>query len=160
MGSTSFLGFSYPNQLLVFLNLLFLGNLFIYFIFYLYWYSYKVYFVCDSASEFEATGSTSFLGFSYPNLLLIFLKKKIVEVGNRTAVNVIVKVSSNRGARKNKMRSLINHLLLTLIIVVGRNRTTVNAIVRVPIYHRLYNNGTVKASESAEPPRRFFGRKK
>ena len=43
------------------------------FIFYLYWYSYIiVYFVCDSASEFGAMGSTSFLGFS-PNLLLVFL---------------------------------------------------------------------------------------
>ena len=27
-------------------------------------------FVCDSASEFGAMGSTSFLGFSYPNLLV------------------------------------------------------------------------------------------
>ena len=36
--------------------------LFIYFIFYLYWYSYIVYFVCDSASEFGAMGST----FSVP----------------------------------------------------------------------------------------------
>ena len=35
--------------------------------------SYIVYFVCDSASEFGAMGSTSFLGFSYPNLLLVFL---------------------------------------------------------------------------------------
>ena len=43
------------------------------FIFYLYWYSYIVYFGCDSASEFGAMGSTSFLGFSYPNLLLVFL---------------------------------------------------------------------------------------
>ena len=34
---------------------------------------YVVYFVCDSASEFGAMGSTSFLGFSYPNLLLVFL---------------------------------------------------------------------------------------
>ena len=42
--------------------------------FYLYiWYSYIVYFICDSASEFGAMGSTSFLGFSYPNLLLVFL---------------------------------------------------------------------------------------
>ena len=32
-----------------------------------------VYFVCDSASEFGAMGSTSFLGVSYPNLLLVFL---------------------------------------------------------------------------------------
>ena len=39
------------------------------FVFYLYWYSYRGYFVCDSASEFGAMGSTSFLGFSYPNLL-------------------------------------------------------------------------------------------
>ena len=30
-------------------------------------------FVCDSASEFGAMGSTSFLGFSYPNLLFVFL---------------------------------------------------------------------------------------
>ena len=45
---------------------------FIYF-FYLYWYSYIVYFVCDSASEFGAMGSTSFFGgFSYPNLLFFF----------------------------------------------------------------------------------------
>ena len=43
------------------------------FVFYLYWYSYVGYFVCDSASEFGAMGSTSFLGFSYPNLLLVFL---------------------------------------------------------------------------------------
>ena len=40
------------------------------FYFYLYWYSYIVYFVCDSASEFGAMGSTSFLKFSYPNLLV------------------------------------------------------------------------------------------
>ena len=43
------------------------------FVFYLYWYSYIGYFVCDSASEFGAMGSTSFLGFPYPNLLLVFL---------------------------------------------------------------------------------------
>ena len=35
---------------------------------------YVVYFVCDSASEFGAMGSTtSFLGLSCPNLLLVFL---------------------------------------------------------------------------------------
>ena len=39
----------------------------------LYWYSYIVYFVCDSASEFGAMGSTSFWGFSNPNMLLVFL---------------------------------------------------------------------------------------
>ena len=33
-----------------------------------------VYFVYAPASEFGAMGSTSFLGFSYPNLLLVFLK--------------------------------------------------------------------------------------
>ena len=42
-------------------------------VFYLFWYSYIVYFVCDSASEFGTMGSTSFLGFSCPNLLLVFL---------------------------------------------------------------------------------------
>ena len=49
--------------------------LFIYFIFYLLYlyYSYIVYFVCAPASEFGAMGSTSFLGFSYPNLLRVFL---------------------------------------------------------------------------------------
>ena len=43
------------------------------FIFYLYWYSYVVYFVCDSASEFGAMGSTSFLGFSTLTCFLFFL---------------------------------------------------------------------------------------
>ena len=42
-------------------------------VFYLYWYSYIVYFVCDSAFEFGAMDSTSFLGFSCPDLLLVFL---------------------------------------------------------------------------------------
>ena len=50
------------------------------FILYLYWYSYIVYFVCDSASEFGAMSSTSFLGFSYPtNLLLVFSEPVIFE---------------------------------------------------------------------------------
>ena len=40
MGSTFFWGFSYPNLLVVFLNLLFFRNLLIYFISYLYRYSY------------------------------------------------------------------------------------------------------------------------
>ena len=48
------------------------------FVFYLYWYSYVGYFVCDSASEFGAMGSTSFLGFSYSNLLLVFLNLLLV----------------------------------------------------------------------------------
>ena len=43
------------------------------FVFHLYWYSYIGYFVCDSASEFGAMGSTFFLRFPYPNLLLVFL---------------------------------------------------------------------------------------
>ena len=47
---------------------------FILFFYLLYWYySYIVYFVCAPASEFGAMGFTSFLGFSYPNLLLVFL---------------------------------------------------------------------------------------
>ena len=52
--------------------------LFIFF-FHLYWFSYIVYFVCDSASEFGAMGSTSFLFFFYPNLLLVFLNLLILE---------------------------------------------------------------------------------
>ena len=36
------------------------------FIFYLHWYSYIVYFVCDPAPEFGAMGSTSFLGDFLP----------------------------------------------------------------------------------------------
>ena len=40
----------------------------------LYWYySYIVDFVCAPASEFGAMGSTSLLGFPYPNLLIVFL---------------------------------------------------------------------------------------
>ena len=47
---------------------------FILFFYLLYWYySYKVYFVCAPASEFGAIGSTPFLGFSNPNLLIVFL---------------------------------------------------------------------------------------
>ena len=33
-------------------------------------HTHIVYLVCDSASEFGAMGSTSFWGFSYPNLLV------------------------------------------------------------------------------------------
>ena len=47
---------------------------FILFFYLLYWYySYIVYFVCAPASEFGAMGSPSFLGFSYSNLLIVFL---------------------------------------------------------------------------------------
>ena len=46
--------------------------LFIYFLTVVVFLNSTVYFVCDSASEFGAKGSTSFLGFSYPNLLLVF----------------------------------------------------------------------------------------
>ena len=42
-------------------------------VFYLYWYSYIVYFACDSAFEFGAMRFTPFLGFSCPNLLIVFL---------------------------------------------------------------------------------------
>ena len=37
-----------------------------------YWYSYIVYFVCDSASEFGAMGSTSFWGFPTLTCFLFF----------------------------------------------------------------------------------------
>ena len=52
------------------------------------------------------------------------------------------------------MRSLINHSLFLLYTLIskderkkndeGGNRTTVNAIVRVSIYEKLYNDGTVR----------------
>ena len=48
MGSTFFWGFSYPNLLVVFLNLLFSRHLFIYFILSVLVFLYIVYFVCDS----------------------------------------------------------------------------------------------------------------
>ena len=80
MGSTSFLGFSSPIYILILVNLFnfFKGggiasSPFILF-FHLYWYSYIiVYFVCDSASEFGGMGSTSFWGFFYANLRVVFL---------------------------------------------------------------------------------------
>ena len=43
------------------------------FSFYSYWYSYIVYFVCDSASELERWALLPFLFFFCPNLLLVFL---------------------------------------------------------------------------------------
>ena len=63
MGSTSFLGFSYPNLLLVFLNLLFLGTCIILFsqvlglslgLFYFYRYFSVPYFglACDHGTSF------------------------------------------------------------------------------------------------------------
>ena len=69
-----------PTYILIIVNLFnfskgegIASSSFIY-LFYLYWYSDIVYFVCDLASEFGAKGSTtSFRGFSYPNLLLVFL---------------------------------------------------------------------------------------
>ena len=42
------------------------------FVFDLYFYSYIVYFVRDSAFKFGAMGSTAFLGFFCHNLLLVF----------------------------------------------------------------------------------------
>ena len=42
------------------------------FIFYLYWYSYIGYFVCDSASEFGAMGFTSFWGLPTLTCFLFF----------------------------------------------------------------------------------------
>ena len=63
MGSTSFLGFSYPNLLLIFLNLLFLGTCIIFFsqvlrlslgLFYIYRYFSVPYFglACDHRNSF------------------------------------------------------------------------------------------------------------
>ena len=61
MGSTSSLGFSYPNLLRVFLNLLFFRNLSTYFIFLpVLVFLYSIF----------CMGSTSFLRFSHPNLLV------------------------------------------------------------------------------------------
>ena len=57
MGSTSFWGFSYPNLLVVFLNLLFFRNLFINFIFLsVSVFLYIVYFVCDSKHAVGTAG--------------------------------------------------------------------------------------------------------
>ena len=57
MDSTSFWGFSYPNLLVVFLNLLFFRNLFIYFIFLsVLVFLYIVYFVCDSKHAVGTAG--------------------------------------------------------------------------------------------------------
>ena len=68
-----FWGFPTLTRFLFFWTCYFLGTSSFILLFYLYWYSYIVYFVCDSASEFGAMGSTSFMRFSYPNLLLVFL---------------------------------------------------------------------------------------
>ena len=73
MGSTSSLRFSYPNLLLVFLNLLFFRNLIIYFIFYPYRYPYIVYFVYDSASEFGRCPFILDIKFVRSRCVLIFL---------------------------------------------------------------------------------------
>ena len=57
MGSTSFWGFSYPNLLVVFLDLLFFRSLFIYFIFLsVLVFLYTVYFVCDSKHAVGTAG--------------------------------------------------------------------------------------------------------
>ena len=62
MGSTSFWGFSYPNLLVAFLNLLFFRNFFIYFIFLsVLVFLYKVYFVCDSKHAVGTAGIRHFL---------------------------------------------------------------------------------------------------
>ena len=68
--------------------------------FYLYWYSHIVYFVCDSASEFGAMGSTSFLGFSYPNLLLVFSEPVIFTGG--LSVTTFDVVTIYRGSQQTR----------------------------------------------------------
>ena len=58
MDSTSYWGFSCPNLLVVFLNLLFFRSLFIYFIFLsVLVFLYIVYFVCDSKHAVDTAGT-------------------------------------------------------------------------------------------------------
>ena len=60
MGSTSYWEFSYPNLLVVFLNLLFFWNLFIYFIFLsVLVFLYTLYFVCYSKHAVGTAGIRS-----------------------------------------------------------------------------------------------------
>ena len=73
MGSTSFLSFSYPDLLLVFLNLLFLGTSSFISFFYPYWYPYIVYFICDAASEFGRCPFILDIKFVRSRCVLIFL---------------------------------------------------------------------------------------
>ena len=64
----------------------------------------------------------------------------------------LLEFQSSRGSRRNNKAINNQVIIVSLInpdlkkkkkkIVVGRSRTTVNAIVRVSIYHRLYSNGT------------------
>ena len=78
--------------------------------FYLYWYSYIVYFVCDSASEFGAMGSTSFSGFSYPNLLLVFSEPVIFR---NLYHNILASVGTFSGS------FLFNFYLIFLCLILG-----------------------------------------
>ena len=77
--------------------------------FYLYWYSYILYFVCDSASEFGAMDSTSFLGFSYPNLLLVFSETVIF----RNLYHIFL---ANVGTFSG---SFLFHFILFLYLILG-----------------------------------------
>ena len=60
-------------------------------------------------------GSTSFLRFFYPNLLLVFLKKKSSEVGIEPSSTSLLGFQSSRGARKNKKTVTNQPFILSLI---------------------------------------------
>ena len=72
-------------------------------------------------------GSTSFLGFSYPNLLVVFLRFTFLYhiLGYLEGSGVYV-FHLNLLKNKNKQKQTS----------YGQNRTTVNAIVRVSIHSR------------------------
>ena len=105
MGSTSFLGFSYPNLLLVFLNLLFFRNL---------------YHIFLAASV--GTSSGSFLFYRYFSVPYFGLASRA------RCISLPLQPFEKQKQTKTS--------------IVGRNRTTVNAIVRVSI--RLRNFGALR----------------
>ena len=80
-------------------------------------------------------------------------KKKTSKLRVEPSSPQLLGFQSSRGSRRNKKAINNRAIIVSLInpdfekqkktkIVVGRNRTTVNAIVRVSIYHRLYSDGT------------------
>ena len=120
MGSTSFLGFSYPNLLLVFLNLFFLGTCIIFF-------------------------SQQVLGLYLGLFYFIDIFCTIFWVSLKGQVYK----SSTSTFSKTKTKTKTN--------IVGRNRTTVNAIVRVSIRSR--NFGALRARGFIHAPGLLMGSK-
>ena len=106
MGSTSFWGFSYPNLLLVFLNLLFFRNLFYIFL---------------AASVGTLFGSYFILSLFFCTIFWVSSKVQVYKSSTSTFWKT----------KKTKTN------------IVSRNRTTVNAIVRVSIRSR--NFGALRA---------------